>query len=243
MKRNHTAGALVIIAGLLIVAIGSGCLLRRGPETPATEATAPPEALETTPSTPATPQSPATLGEAAAGFSRPSSFEMTVSDDDEPQSLLMKMDGKKVIAYKIMHPDGSLLVDVAQGVSYTYDAEANEAYKMRLEDDDEVPNPYEMEDPSLKISGSELVGDVDCWVVEGEEEGGARVKMWIGKTDGLLRRETDGEEVINYKYARIGEIPDSEFAVPEGARIVDLTDMEEVPGDEGQAAPHSSGTE
>lgn len=204
---------LILTIVLLTVSLG-GCPRGQHEEPPPRADLEPPQAT--------VPANPATLAEALVGIAFPTSFEMTLPTEDEPTTFLMKMAGRKVLAYRLNTADGSIIAKVAEGVSYHYDPQSKEAFKLSLaEDEGDVPNPYEFYRDDLKISGSEVVDGADCWVVEGSGEGPAT--LWIDKSTGLMRQAKDGEEIIKFKYARIGAIPDSEFELPEGTKVIDLT--------------------
>lgn len=220
MTRGKLMQLLAVVAiGVVAVVLG-GC-----PRAQEVETEVPPAE-----GAPAVPTSAATLGEALAAVTFPASYEMTIVEgtaentEAEPMTFLMKMDGRKLVAYRLNTPDGSMIADVVAGVSYDYDPASKEAFKMALESDDgDIPNPYDFYGDDAKITGSETIDGADCWVVEGPGGGDAPDVMWIDKANGLMRQAKDGEDTVQFKYARIGEIPDSEFELPEGTKVTDLT--------------------
>ncbi len=251
MKRVEFKHVLMLVAVAAMVITIAGC-----PKAPAPDETIPenmlPEGAANTPvdttadsgPTVAVPDSVSTLGEAMPAFDMPSSFEMTVdAGDGETETLMMKMNGSEAVAFKAVTDEGVVLISMADKAMYMYDPEKNEGMKMPMDDgeDADMPNPYDFYSEDLKVSGSETIDGVDCWVVEGMEDEEAPGKAWIGKADGLMRQAEDGDDLIKFTYTRINEIPDSEFELPEGIDMQDMgammEGMGEMPDDAGDGAP------
>lgn len=241
MKHLHPMHLLVVAALVALVAL-AGCPQQPteepGPAEPMVDdpgAVTPDESGE--PAAVDVPASAETLADAMAAFQMPTSFEMTMTeggDEDTPQSMLMKMDGTTPVAMKAESDEGIMLIDWAGGAMYMYDPEDNTALKMAMDEDQasDLPIRFDFsEAKDAKVIGSETIDGVDCWIVEAMDEDEVG-KTWIGKADGLVRQveEEDGE-MIRVSYSRINEVPDSEFELPEDAKIEDMDAMFEGTGD------------
>ena len=242
MKRVEFRYMLVLIAVAAMVTALAGCPKAKAPDEIIPEDQMPEDManmLEDTPAdsgeTVAIPDSVSILGEAMKSFDMPSSFEMTVTGggDDGPYSMVMKMDGTEMLAMRMEMDGDVMLLDTAEKVMYVYDADKNTAMKMPMEDEDEAdsPNLYRFYADDLKVSGSETIDGVDCWVVEGMESDDAPNKAWVGKADGLLRQAQDGDDLLTFTYTRINEVPDSEFELPADVKIQDLGAMMDALGE------------
>ncbi len=237
MKRVEFKHVLMLVVVAAMVITIAGC-----PKAPAPDEIIPEDQLpegaanmpEDTPAdsgpTVAVPDSVSTLGEAMPAFDMPSSFEMTVqAGEEDAETLMMKMDGSDPVAFKAITDEGVVLISMADKAMYMYDPEKNEGMKMPMGDEEsaDMPNPYDFYAEDLKVSGSETIDGVDCWVIEGMEDENAPGKAWVGKADGLMRQAEDGDDLIKFTYTRINEIPDSEFELPEGIDMQDMAEMME----------------
>jgi len=251
MKRVELKHVLMLVVVAALVITIAGCPKAKAPDEiipedqmPEGVANMPEDTPADSGATVAIPDSVSTLGEAMPAFDMPTSFEMTVqAGDEDAETLMMKMDGTEAVAFKAVTDEGTVIIDMADRAMYMYDPEKNEALKMPMGDEDEdMPNPYDFYSDDLKVSGSETIDGVDCWVVEGTENEDAPGKAWIGKADGLMRQAQDGDDLIKFTYTRINEIPDSEFELPADVTIQDMAAMMEGRG-EAPEAPAGEGTE
>lgn len=241
MKLSRLTCVLLLAAAL--IAAAAGCPRQEPdqtamPDVPPTDQAPGPEAIAPV------PESATTLSDAIAAFRRPASFEMTITEPDgqTSQTMAVKLDGTNPVAFKSETPEAIFLVSVPDKAMYRYDPKDNTALKMPLTEQGlgDYPNPYEFENPEAKMTGTETIGSVDCWVVEVTEGGGG--KVWVGKADGLPRQMQQGEEITKLAYSRINEIPDSEFALPEGATVQEVPDIDmDTPGNASGAPGGTAG--
>lgn len=113
---------------------------------------------------------------------------------------------------------------------YTWDASSGRAMKMELTDEESAgEEPYGQVDPDARITGSETIDGVDCWVVETTSDEGVTTKTWFAKENGLVRRTESSEVLANYQYEQVGSMPDSEFELPEGMTVQEMPAMPEMP--------------
>ena len=246
MKRVEFKYVLVLIAIAAMVTVFSGCPQAKAPDSEIIPEDQLPEGEanldEGAPAddggaTVAIPDSVETFGEAMKAFNMPTSFEMAIesSDEDTPGSMIMKMDGAEMLAMRMEMDGDVMLFNMSDKVMYMYDVEENKAMKMPVgEDDGDTPNLYGFYQDDLKVSGSETVDGVDCWVIDGIDDANAPGKVWVGKADGLMRQAQDDDEMIKFTYSRINEVPDSEFDLPEGVEVEDLGAMMESLGEMGE---------
>jgi len=234
--RTFPIYLLVLLVLVVFPLVLTGCP-QDSPEVPGGEAAMvdeppPPDDDADQPSAADIPESAETLADAMVAFQRPTSLEITIltAGEDNPEPMAIKLEDGKPVAYRAESPDGVMIMDMVESVMYIYDPEDNSALKMPMDEAQasDLPQPYDFQEPDSKVVGSETVDGVDCWVVEVAGEHGVG-KVWVGKADGLLRQIAEGDEMVKIQYSRINEIPDSEFEVPEGAKIEDFTDMPVMP--------------
>jgi hypothetical protein len=142
----------------------------------------------------------------------------------------MRMGDEKPVKIRAEVAEGTAIMDYENSVMYSWTANSNTAMKMDLQPmDDSAANPYTDVDPEAKITGSETVDGVECWVVETSDDQGHTATTWLAKDNGLMQRVESGEVVMTYDYEQIGGVPDSEFEVPEGMEIREMPNMEDMP--------------
>lgn len=175
---------------------------------------------------------PSTLAEAVKAREGLQSYEMTITlPDGEKVTQLAKLEGGEMVRMKIEQEDGWVLVDKTEGVIYAYSSEMEAVMKLPIEGGEgegtEMPTiDVDSFDTNAAIVGSETLDGVDCWVVdttakEQEEE----AKVWVSKADGLLRQVQHDDEVMKVEYAKMNAVPDSEFELPKGLEIMDMSEM------------------
>jgi hypothetical protein len=232
-------GCIAAIA-LLAVAFTGGCA--KQPQETAPPDLTPPQGTtpeEAAPNTTEEPSSDTTGAEPSGAAAQtmadlikkwPSSFAMTATAKNketgrtDSATFAFKMQDHKPAKMKMTLPQGGMLVDYTDKVTYTWDNQSNTAMKMPMvESDQGSENPYENVDPNMKITGSETIDGVDCWVIEQPTGDGGTSTIWVAKDTGLTQQTETGNMVINYKYDQIGSVPGSEFEVPSGMEIKELS--------------------
>ncbi len=231
LRPNYT---LVIILALILLMSGCG-----GKETPPPAASTP----EPAPAPAETPQAPPPSTPAedsvAAIFAKGEKidglyfeFVMTVGSE--------KAEGKTWTEGKLLRndilADGqviSSIIDMEQGVAYTYMPDQNMAMKINIDmvDTEGFQNPTEYTgniDPTvLDIVETTTYEGLKCIVMvlvntQGQEE----LKMWVSEEYGIpVRVETmEGgiKTIIEYKNLKVGPIAADVFQVPQGVQIVEM---------------------
>jgi len=165
------------------------------------------------------------------------SYAMTVVVDGKPTlKQYVKFENGKLVRMKtdLGGQGGWMYLMADQGVSYIYDAKRKTAMKMQGGDEEakkkmeslpgtpEVPDAEELAKASAKW-GTETVDGVECWVIQ-TAVAGQDSKVWLDKKYGLVRQMQAGDKVMKHRYEKINAVPDSEFELPPGTKIVDLAE-------------------
>lgn len=187
------------------------------------------------------PESAETLADVVDSFTMPSSFRMTVAEGDNTQTMAMKMDGPKAAKMRVENegPEATevFIMDFENGEMISYNTGTSEGFRIPISEEEaaDAPKPWDEYDETAKVTGSEEINGVDCWVVEMSPEGAEDVAtVWIGKRDGLMRQVQDGEQVTTFSITEINEVPESTFEVPDEIEISEMPvpDMPEGEGGE-----------
>jgi len=244
----------VKMVGVVIVAIAMVAVLVGCPKQPS----------ETAMSRPPKPRAVAPEGEAAAPVGEPQtladvwtklnaneSYALTMTmPDGEVVTQLVKLEDGKPVKMRMNAPEGSgfVVMDMKEQVMYMCTLEENMAMKMDMAgaagEGGAASDMAEMTfgpgsiQSDVELKTSETLDGVECWVVETTTKGGdedTAAKIWVNKATGLLvQMEADGD-TIKMEYSRFNEIADSEFEMPEGMEVTDMSKMGEATG--GETAP------
>jgi len=184
-------------------------------------------------STPAEiPENAETMADIAGSFTMPSSFRMTVEQGDMSQTMAMKMDGEQASKMRIEHQGQQgtevMVMDFEGGQMVSYNTDTKKGFSVPISDEEaeQAPMPYEDYDESAKVTGSEEINGVDCWVVETEQPGPdgetSTATVWIGKKDGLMRQMKQGDETVTFTISDVNDVPDDAFNVPDDVEISEM---------------------
>ncbi|HWQ61234.1 MAG TPA: DUF4412 domain-containing protein [Negativicutes bacterium] len=172
-------------------------------------------------------------GKNAAGLSY--DFVTTLKDT-------MKMEGKMWIAGKKMRTEmttaGQKMISIVDGeanVAYTYMPEQKSAMKVALDQAKTGKSPDSFtqanDAPKYKIVGSETIDGVKCKVLMMQEPNTkSETKMWVREDYGLPARVEISESgnkvmITEYKNLKVGPVPPETFKLPDGTKIMDMSDM------------------
>lgn len=162
------------------------------------------------------------------------SYVMTMVMDGKPgMKQYMKFANGKLVRMKtdLGGQGGWMYLMAYKGVSYIYDAKAKTAMQMQAGGEEaqkkteslpgapDVPDPEELAKTGAKW-GTETVDGVGCWVVQ-TTFAGQESKVWLDKKYGLVRQMQAGDKLIKHQYDKINAVPDSEFDLPPGTKVVD----------------------
>lgn len=153
----------------------------------------------------------------------------------------LNMEGKMAIKGSKMRmemnsPEGQMIQIVDQEVkkAWTYMPEQQMAIEVDMNQVDvpESPSDYaeNVEAADAKYLGKEKVNGIDCYKysVENKEDEGS-VIYWVHSEYGLpVRVEITAEDsvtTINYKNFVVGDIEDSQFQLPDGVEVQNISNM------------------
>lgn len=147
----------------------------------------------------------------------------------------MKLENGKPVAMKMeMQPGGGwILILLDQKVEYTYDPNSKMAMKMSLGGNEggqpgkppaglKVPKLEDMKAPNVS---SDTVDGVECWKIVSASLGGANSAVWMDKEYGLVRQTESNGTITKCRYEQINAVPDSEFQLPPGTKVRDMSSM------------------
>ena len=164
-----------------------------------------------------------------------SSYIMSMDMDGKMMTQAMKFENGQPIRMKIDMGDGSwMLVQNDKQVQYMYDPKSKTAVKIAVKESQTgapgkvpgVKSPDLDEFKNLKTEvKSETVDGADCWLFDLSQEGQGSMKSWVDKDHGLVRQVEMGGKIMKIQYDRINSVPDSEFELPAGTKVQDMSSM------------------
>jgi len=234
MKQSYVLASSLIALTLAFGLCLNGCA-KRPAETTEEFAAPSPTTVEQPPAEQPSEPTTATgvgdkLGKLLGSVHPPSSYEMKIippaGRDAQTVTTIMKMAGRKPLKMKVVHDEGWAITDLEAKVMYIYSNDQDMVMKMPLGQGEEgnVPDSNENVDLEATIAGSGNVDGVDCWLISTQVTGHS-TKVWVGKKDGLPRKVEAPEGVTKVEYSRINQIPDSEFALPAGVKVMEMPQM------------------
>jgi outer membrane lipoprotein-sorting protein len=124
--------------------------------------------------------------------------------------------------------DTIILIDMDQGVMYSYIPDQGIATKMTI-NTSQIPegagDPEDILSFNPEVVGTETIDGKSCTVIEWTISGGS-VKEWIWTEVGFpLKMETttsQGVTTVEFKNLDFSNIPDSMFELPEGVQIIEI---------------------
>ncbi len=228
----------VVLLAVVLVAAVAGCAKKTPTAPPMIEPAPPMPGDEAGTGMPADAPAEAaagevgTLAEALKTVTPPDTVAMITTDDKgkEMTQLLSFKDGKLVKAAMVTD-SGTLFVDFETKEALTYDLEQKMAFKIPLGEEGEEGADMPVLDASglqqdAKIVATEDVGGAACWVMTSTMSGAeGEGKFWVDKKTGLLRKGEMQGDAIEFTFERINEVAASEFELPEGTEVMDMSDM------------------
>jgi len=176
-----------------------------------------------------------TIADVLRGVKKPSSYEMTMAIDknDAIKQVVMLQQGKPwKMKMESLEDKGTTYMDFEANEMYIYSPDEGTAMRMPLKasgDDVTMLEAGGFTDNATML-GSEKVGGLQCWVLETtDKETGDKMKAWMDKKYGLLRKVDDGKEVTMFSYDRINKVKAAEFELPAGVEVMDLGAMQNMP--------------
>ena len=163
------------------------------------------------------------------------SYVMSMDMDGKMMTQAMKFENGQPIRMKIDMGDGSwMLMQKDKQVQYMYDPKSKTAVKIPInETKGEAPGKVpgvkspdldEFKDLKTEVK-SETVDGADCWLFELSEPNQGSMKSWVDKDHGLVRQVEMGGKIMKVNYDQINSVPDSEFELPPGTKVQDMSSM------------------
>jgi outer membrane lipoprotein-sorting protein len=154
----------------------------------------------------------------------------------------MKMEGKMWVAGKKMRTEMTAqnqkmisIIDGEANVAYSYIPEQKTAMKVAFDQakSEKTPDSFTQsaDAPKYKLVETTTYEGVKCKVLLAEDaDKKTATKMWVREDYGLPMRVEMSEGgnkvmVTEYKNMKVGAVPPETFKLPEGTKIVDMSEM------------------
>ncbi len=130
------------------------------------------------------------------------------------------------------------IANEAEKAMYLYQPQQKMATKLPYDDEDgQFSNPLdeqeEVDEENAVYVGKEKIDGKNCLVYEMTAED-AKSKMWVWEDNGMplrIESESEGEKVVvEYSNVKVGDIDDNMFKLPAGTQIMDMANMQGIPG-------------
>jgi hypothetical protein len=161
-------------------------------------------------------------------YSKMTSYKVEIkAPDGQGVKQVVKLKAGMIVKMKMATPMGTSIMDFENKCNYMI--MGSNVMKMpfdknSMSDETNGMTPSSFKDSPHKILRSEKLGDVDCLVIESTEDNETGT-VWIGSADGLIRQSVSGKEKVEFIYTEINAVKDSEFELPKGAEVKDMTQM------------------
>lgn len=211
-RSMMTAAAFAVLAGVSLLV---GCRATPRAEWPAT--------LPVEPGAAADPWIGRPLQDYLATIDHPSSYELRsdsgMSTKTQRQTLFTLVGGH-VTMVKVIEAGRWMLIDIEAEAMYAFKDGAEAIIKIPAADLTGFSDPTGAAGMDGTILRSETIDGHDCWVVQpsGVE---SRDEVWVDRRTGLVRQVKRLGVIHRFAYSRINEVPESEFALPEGVRVIE----------------------
>lgn len=178
-----------------------------------------------------------TVADLKSTFTMPSSFRMEVLEQGTVRKVAMQTDGRLItrLCAETHSEEMGHWITIAnfdEKEMVSWQPETGRGTRQRLTSSDNT-SPWDGYPLSAPVVGSDTIDGVECWRLDLSEQAGG--VMWIGKEDGLMRREEAGGEITRFVVSDINSVPDSVFDVPDGLELqetrLDVQQLEGVDGD------------
>jgi len=163
------------------------------------------------------------------------SYIMSMDMGGGKMTQTIKFENGQPIRMKIdLGGGGWMLVQKDKQVQYMYDPKSKTAMKIPINETKggapgkvpgmKSPDLDEFKNLKTKVK-SETVDGADCWLFELSEPNQGSVKSWVDKQNGLVRQMEIGGKITKINYDQINSVPDSEFELPAGTKVQDMSSM------------------
>ena len=191
------------------------------------------------------PEKPATADDLAtlrATTKKVKSYQLTMNSGGvDVISWVQLKDGQPVKLKVQTEPNNWSLSDAASNASYLYNAQSKRVFKSSLGGrmpDTAVGKILATLDQQAKVSRVDLDGQACLKAVVGQ--GDKATTVWLDEEYGLPRQLESGGAAIKLVYQNIDQVPNSEFELPTGLKVVESG---KPAAGHGHAAPPTAGGE
>ena len=209
-----------MVTAAVIALLAAVCLLVSCPVTPRAE---PPAALPVEPGSAEEPWIGRPLQDYLATIDHPSSYELrsdSGKSTEAQRQTLFTLVGGHVTMVKVIEGGRWMLIDIEAGAAYAFKDGAEAIIKIPAADLTGFSDPTGAAGTDGTIQRSETIDGHDCWVVRpsGIE---TRDDFWVDREAGLVRQVQRLGGIHRFSYSRIDEVPQSEFVLPEGVKVIE----------------------
>lgn len=206
---------VAVVALLAAVSVLVGCPVTPRPERPS--------ALPVEPGSAEDPWIGKPLDDYLATIDHPSSYELRRDSGMSTKAqrrTLFKLISGQVSIVKVIEEDRWMLIDIEAGAMYACKDGTEAIIKIPAADLTGFSDPTGAAGMDGTIQRPETIEGHDCWVVQpsGVE---SRDEVWVDTGTGLVRQVKRLGGVHRFSYSRINEVPESEFALPTGVRVIE----------------------
>ncbi len=226
----YLVGLVIVLTVVMVLVVGCP---KPPPETGPTP-TGPAKTPTAEAPKPAAPAGGGDLASILGARKAVTSYVMTMTVGGKPVKQAAKLQDGKPVRMKMDtgKPGSFMLMEMDKQVNYMYDAAKKTAIKMPVKPGGstaeagkapgapDTPDLSKLEAMHPKISSATLDG-LECWVLEMVGDNGASSQTWVDKQYGLVRCRRPARS-SKLAYDKISAVPDSEFELPPGTKIVSI---------------------
>ncbi len=234
----YLVGLVIVLTVVMVLVVGCP---KPPPETGPTP-TGPAKTPTAEAPKPAAPAGGGDLASILGARKAVTSYVMTMTVGGKPVKQAAKLQDGKPVRMKMDtgKPGSFMLMEMDKQVNYMYDAAKKTAIKMPVKPGGstaeagkapgapDTPDLSKLEAMHPKISSATLDG-LECWVLEMAGGNGASSQTWVDKQYGLVRQVVSAQTTMKMAYDKINAVPDSEFELPPGTKIVSIPGAPSIP--------------
>jgi len=174
---------------------------------------------------------PKTLQEAVKARSSLQSYQMTArTSEGQSFTQFVKLVEGKPVKTKTKTPQGWILMDQTEKAMYMGGTGRPNVMKMSLAGPQAQQNKTpdaEDYDGQAPVIGTEDVDGVSCVKVQVTGKDGKSGTLWVGLQYGLMRKFEQDGKATTFAYDQVNAVPDTEFELPAGAKVVDMSGLQQ----------------
>jgi len=161
-------------------------------------------------------------------FNKVTSYTVEMKGKNAPEGMkqTIKLKDGKLLKMKMQSARGCSIMDFENNLNYMVMGTKAMKLPMSAEQvkDSGAMTPSEFMNEKSKVLKTEKMGDTDCLVIESTMDGETG-NIWVGTTDGLVRKSVVGKDQMEFIYTNINNVNNSEFELPKDVKVQDMTQM------------------